>query len=71
MLSALVRRDRRQFPGRPVLKTCLRTKTQLLYNGEQTPERNLLPPEDTFLSCTDTVKGLHRIFLEAALFLLL
>lgn len=36
----------------------------------EAPERNLLPPEDTFLSCTDTVQGLHRIFLEAALFLL-
>ena len=70
ILSALVHRDQHQFPGRPTLKTCLRTKTQLLRNGEQAPERNLLPPEDTFLSCTDTVQGLHRIFLEAALFLL-
>lgn len=70
MLSALVHRAQRQFSGRPVLKTCLQTKAQLLRNGEQAPERNLLPPEDTFLSCTDTVQGLHRIFLEAALFLL-
>ena len=70
MLSALVHRAQRQFSGRPVLKTCLQTKAQLLRNGEQAPERNLLPPKDTFLSCTDTVQGLHRIFLEAALFLL-
>lgn len=55
ILSALVHRDQHQFPGRPTLKTCLRTKTQLLRNGEQAPERNLLPPEDTFLSCTDKV----------------
>ena len=70
MLSALVHRVQRQFPGRPVLKMYLRTNVQLLRNGEQVPERNLLPPEDTFLSCTDTVQRLHRIFLEAALFLL-
>ena len=45
-------------------------KDQPLCNGEQAPERNLLPPEDTSLSCTDTVQRLHRISLEGVLILL-